>query len=377
MKILVTGDLAIAVPFDADLQIGDQIKKLFSDSDLNIVNLESPVTESNNGIHKTGPHLKGDKNAIEKTLDALKIDIAVLANNHMRDYGEKGIADTLDFLNKNKIRHTGAGMNLEEASKTLFIETKAGKIAIINFAENEWNSAKKNQAGTNPMDLITNAEQIAEAAKNADITLVIVHGGHENYELPSPETRKRYRFYAEQGADIVIAHHTHCISGFEIHKDIPIYYSLGNFLFPTKKQENEKWYQGLILQLEINKGNIEHQSIPVILDKKNHFFELANDAEKENINNRIIELNKIISNDLKLEEAWEKFVDKRKKEVSKIWSPLFFIKNKYLQLIINKLNIRFLNKKILSAQLSRIRCEAHREIAISTLEKYHSKNKLN
>lgn len=45
------------------------------------------------------------------------------------------------------------------------------------------------------------------------------------------ECRKQYRFYVEQGADIVVGHHTHCINGHEVHYGVPIYYSLGNFLF--------------------------------------------------------------------------------------------------------------------------------------------------
>ena len=61
---------------------------------------------------------------------------------------------------------------------------------------------------------------------------MIVHGGHECYNLPSPRMQKQYLFYADQGADIVVGHHTHCISGYEVYKGVPIYYSLGNFCLP-------------------------------------------------------------------------------------------------------------------------------------------------
>ena len=81
------------------------------------------------------------------------------------------------------------------------------------------------------MDIIDNTNQIREAKASHDKVIVIVHGGHEYYNLLSPRMQKQYRFYADQGADIVVGHHTHCISGNEIHNGVPKYYSLGNFLF--------------------------------------------------------------------------------------------------------------------------------------------------
>src|SRR5690606_22347516 len=105
----------------------------------------------------------------------------------------------------------------------------------------------------NPIDIIDNVKQINEARGIADYVFVIVHGGHEFFNLPSPRMQKLYRFYAEQGADIVIGHHTHCIGGYETYKGVPIYYSLGNFLF-TKQNPYEDWYLGLVLEVEIVEG---------------------------------------------------------------------------------------------------------------------------
>jgi len=69
------------------------------------------------------------------------VKIANLANNHITDYGEQGVADTLTFCNEQGLATVGAGMNLHEAAKTLFIDTPEGKIAVVNFAENEWVAA--------------------------------------------------------------------------------------------------------------------------------------------------------------------------------------------------------------------------------------------
>ena len=109
-------------------------------------------------------------------------------------------------------------------------------IFIFNFCENEWSIAESDNPGANPMDIIDNANQIKYARELADYVIVIVHGGHEYYNLPSPRMQKQYRFYADQGADIVVGHHTHCISGNEVYKGVPIYYSLGNFIFTKNKK---------------------------------------------------------------------------------------------------------------------------------------------
>lgn len=208
MKILITGDLVINREYIKS-NISDAVISLFNQSDLNIVNLEAPVTNSTSKILKTGPHLKSDKDSTLDILKALDIDVVTLANNHVMDYDEEGVANTLEFCKENNINTVGAGMNLREASQTLYLDSDEGKIAIINFAENEWASATDETAGAHPMDIIDNAKQIKNAKEKADFVFVIVHGGHEYYNLPSPRMQKQYRFYAEQGADIVVGHHTH------------------------------------------------------------------------------------------------------------------------------------------------------------------------
>src|SRR5690554_5548350 len=284
-SILIAGDLVIDQAYETS-NINSNVVDLFNNSDLNIVNLEAPVTASNSKIIKTGPHLKSNEKSTLEVLKVLRIDAVTLANNHLLDYDEKGVKDTLEFCENNKIHTIGAGMNLNEASKTKYFDTKEGKIALVNFAENEWSSATEETAGANPMDIIDNTNQIKEAKKNADFVFVIVHGGHEYYNLPSPRMQKQYRFYVDNGADLVIGHHTHCISGNEIYKGVPIYYSLGNFLF-TLPSRHEDWYKGIILEIRISKeGKIDIGQIYVKQSKNNFRLSLIKGKELELISNR-------------------------------------------------------------------------------------------
>src|SRR5690606_21014007 len=220
MKILITGDFVISQPYSAT-RISEEIKGLFAQSDYNIVNLEAPVTESNSKILKTGPHLKSEKESTLEILKALNINLCTLANNHVLDYDEQGVLDTINFCKENNIQTVGAGKNKEEAAKVFYLDSDVGKVAIINIAENEWASATDTTAGANGMDLIDDIKTIQEAKSQSDFVFLIVHGGHEYYNLPSPRMQKQYRFYVDNGADAVIGHHTHCISGMEIYKDKP------------------------------------------------------------------------------------------------------------------------------------------------------------
>src|SRR5690554_572148 len=370
-SILVAGDLVINQEYDVS-KLDKKLVSLFQKSDLNIVNLEAPVTASNSKILKTGPYLKAHEESTKKILKALNVDIVTLANNHVLDYDEKGVDDTLDFCRKNKIKTVGAGMNLEEAAKTLYVDTKEGKIALVNFAENEWASATDKTAGANPMDVIDNAKQIQNAREQADYVIVIIHGGHEYYNLPSPRMQKQYRFYAEQGADIIIGHHTHCISGKEVYKGVPIYYSLGNFLF-TNPSSFEDWYIGIVLELTIINGKLEVQLHPVKQTKEYFQISLPEGEEKQNVYNRIFKFDTVIEDSIKLNNEWKAYVDSKYRQYLNYWSPISFVNNLLLKSVLIKLGVSLINKKGIALKLNMLRCEAHKDMSKEFTLKYLKK----
>lgn len=363
MKLLITGDLVINQNYNIT-NIDASVISLFEQSSLNIVNLEAPVTDSVSKIDKTGPNLKSHKESTEEVLKALSVNIVTLANNHILDYDEQGVKDTLDFCEKIKVKTVGAGMNLQEASKILYIDTIEGKIAIVNFAENEWTSATEKTAGSNPMDLIDNFKKIKEAKEKADFVIVIVHGGNEYNHYPSPRMVKQYRFYAENGADAVIGHHTHCISGYETHNNVPILYSIGNFLF-TKKSTAQVWYTGLIASLNIQKGkNIQFNVIPIEQSEEAYKLSFPNESKSSTIYDQIEEINKVISDPMQLETKWQEFIKRVEPGFMKRISPLGGFKNRYINAILYKSGIykMFLNRVYLKEHLNRIRCEAHYDV---------------
>jgi len=371
MNILIAGDFFISDEYANKELLSQSVVDLFHKTDCLIVNLEAPLTDEKpeNKILKTGPHLRLSENTMLPYLKQLKIDVVTLANNHILDYGSLGLLDTFESLDKNKISYIGAGRKLNDATKPLTLEKDFLRIAIINFCEAEWSIAEYDSPGANPMNIIDNSIQIKKAKASHDKVIVIVHGGHEFYNFPSPRMQKQYRFYVDQGADIVVGHHSHCISGNEVYKGVPIYYSLGNLLFTINSLNNE-WYTGLVLELVISKGEIKHQVHPVKQEREGFNLSLLAGNEKEQILERIAKFNKIIQDKNQVNDQWNKFIEMNSDFYLDNWSLLSFVGNKYLREILRRLGIKFLNRKGASQFLNSLLCEAHRDMSIESLKKY-------
>lgn len=191
MKILVVGDFVPLGRVDKFIERGEyqnvfgEVQPLTAGVDYSIVNFESPVVldESTIPIEKNGPNLKCGSKAI----DAIKwagFDMVTLANNHFLDYGETGVDNTMKICRDKGLDTVGGGKNLYESQKVFYKEVEGQVLAVINCCEHEFSIATSTSAGANPLDPIQQYYQIREAREQADYVLVIVHGGHEYYQLP-------------------------------------------------------------------------------------------------------------------------------------------------------------------------------------------------
>ena len=259
--IFFSGDFAPRLRVNDVIMQGDysslfnDILPIIKESDIAITNLESPLIEEGKPIAKTGPNLKSPVKSIE-ALKFAGFDMVTLANNHMMDFGKDGLFSTIQICEKNDIKHIGAGLNNDEAKKIEYYDIKQKRIAFINCCENEWSTTQGNYPGCNPLNEIALFYQIQDAQANADYVILIIHGGHETYEYPSPRMKKLYRWFVDLGVDAVIGHHTHCFSGYEFYKNKPIVYSLGNFVFDGKNRKSF-WNKGAAATLIITGNDIK------------------------------------------------------------------------------------------------------------------------
>jgi poly-gamma-glutamate capsule biosynthesis protein CapA/YwtB (metallophosphatase superfamily) len=371
IKILFTGDFCPQLRVHELIEqkrydlIFNDFKKEMDGNVLNIVDLECPLTESNQKIHKTGPHLKASPKAVE-ALKYAGVNVVAMANNHIRDYGQEGLTETIRHCREAGISTVGVGSNLREASTPYYKEIEGQKIAIINITENEWSNTHGEEVGANPLDLVKNFNAIQEAKGQHDVVIVVFHGGNEFSELPSPRLKETFRFFVDAGASAVIAHHTHIVSGYEVYKGAPVFYSLGNFCFDWPGQRNSFWNIGFAVRLKLDKKQgISFDILPFKQNSETAGIHRLSDREKENFDSNLIRLNSIIADDQLLKKKFEVFCDE-KKIIYKIYMEPY--RNPWLASLYKRgLIPSFFSKQKRRLHLNIMRCESHRDVLLKAM----------
>ena len=344
-----------------------EIKSFFYGNHLNVIDLECPLTNSQSKIDKTGPHLKALPDTAE-ILDYLNCKLVATANNHFKDYGWEGMKDTYKALGKYGISSLGSGANLDEASK-FFIGIYDGlKVAFINAAEKEWSTTEDNTPGCNPLDTIGIYNTIQQAKKEADFTIIIAHGGHEHYNLPSPRIKQLYRFFIDAGAAAVIGHHTHIISAYEVYKNAPIFYSLGNFCFDWPGKRDDHWNYGMLVKLKLEKNKIIGFETHYVEQNNNEPIMRAVSQEKEKeLKTKQKYLNDIVLDDRLLSENFRTYTQSLQSLMNTWIQPY---KGKLLPSLHKKgLLPELMGKKKKKLLTVLIQCDSHRDVLLHAIDK--------
>jgi len=370
IKILVTGDFCPLNRVEKLIEEGDY-SAIFNDllpmikkSDLAITNLECPIAIEGVKIKKTGPHLKASGKAIE-ALTFAGFNLVTLANNHIMDYGVAGLNSTIEACKNSGIDCVGVGSNLQEARTPFYYEINGIRLAIINFCENEWATTSGKTPGANPLNPVANYYDIKEAKGKAHHVIIIVHGGHEHYSLPSPRMQETYRFFIDAGASVVIGHHPHCFSGYEIYREAPIFYSLGNFTFDLDNKQRTSWNMGYAVQLEVVEEGLSFSLQPYSQGDSQPGIRLLKAPEKEKIEKEISMLNDILRNEISLKQEFDTFTLKNKVIFESFIEPFNF--RPLSILYARNLIPSFLTTKKRNLLLNIVRCEAHRDLLIKIL----------
>ena len=372
INIILTGDFCPIGRIEK-LCLNNEFEKIYGnalpilkDKDLSIINLECPLTNTLNPIKKTGPNLIADPKCV-KGIKLGGFDIVALANNHILDQDKKGLRDTLQICKESGLKTVGAGENLATAMRPLYVTIKDKKIAILNFAEHEFSIATPKNGGAAPLNPIKNYHQIMEAKDASDIVIVIIHGGSEHYPLPSPRMVETYRFFANLGVTAIIGHHTHCSSGFEIYNGVPIFYSLGNFIFDWKDIKFKSWYKGYFIKLTIANNKVTNVALtPYYQCKNNPGLQLMDEDESTEFLEKIEEYSNIIQDSDLLGNKWFSFCESQKVNYLSILLSLNIVQRKLLKR--NLLPEFFLKKKRLIRLLNLVRCQAHRDVTLEMIK---------
>lgn len=245
-------------------------------SDLVIGNLEC-IAEGENGQNfLKKPRLKTNVETLNY-LSNLRLDIVTLAHNHIYDNLENGFKNTTDFLQQNNIYYLGSSLSKSQTNNVLEYNLKGKNIAFFNYVTHDTNPSLPSNAKVYPnMFSIENAVNDLKLHENADFRIILLHWGgkYEGNEYPGIDQPSIGKALINNGADLIIGHHSHTFQPFEKINGKYVFYSLGNFCFSdiyydnkVRKMNAARYRRSAIVHVDI-KNNELKVSIEGIINKK-------------------------------------------------------------------------------------------------------------
>jgi poly-gamma-glutamate capsule biosynthesis protein CapA/YwtB (metallophosphatase superfamily) len=298
-------------------KVADQLKK----GDIVFANLEAPITASTKSLTGLSQGGKWVLRSTPESFEAVRqggFNLLSLSNNHILDFYEKGLLDTMDLLDRQKIAYAGAGRNLEQAKKPVILERKGLKIGLIAYTDmadivykgspNLRFRAEEKRFGVSPLryDFSTRPakydykymkEEIGKLRNQVDILMVSFHWGMEESFRVLPQQVEFAHFLIDNGADVILGHHPHQFQGIELYKGKPILYSMGNFIFDQNDPENQ---ESFIVQMEFQAKKLAKlTALPVkTVDKAQVVPQTGKSAEE--MLNRQLALSKALKTECKI-----------------------------------------------------------------------------
>ena len=232
------------------------VKKILSEDDLTIANLEGTLTKASEKPDKSAQgnqafFFKGNPYYTE-ILKAGSIEAVNLANNHSMDFRAKGFTDTLDTLDH-------AGITSFGDDKITIHEVKGVKIGLIGV-----NTLGPLEEGVNLDNLKSDLDKNIKAFKKTTSLIVVsFHWGTEKKLTITQGQRELGRYAVDLGADLVLGHHPHVLQPYEIYQGKCIVYSLGNFVFGGNSNPEYRNTEIFQQNFTFEKGKLAKANTPV------------------------------------------------------------------------------------------------------------------
>jgi poly-gamma-glutamate capsule biosynthesis protein CapA/YwtB (metallophosphatase superfamily) len=211
-------------------------------------------------------------------LRAAGFDLMSLANNHVGDYGDRALRQTLSRFEVPGIKTVGAGRNLTAARRPVIIErdgVRIGFLAVDSIGETP--AATRTQAGTNRLNMPPRtgplnrsqlqriSSDIRALSNRVDVAVVLTHWGRQYTHRPESSQRVAAQAFADAGADLVIGGHPHWVQGLEMAGSAVVVHSLGNFIFDMDFQSKTR--EGIFLEIVLWDGAVKAvEPVPYLID---------------------------------------------------------------------------------------------------------------
>lgn len=258
-----------------------KIERLFQGQDLNIVNLEGPITGSPSVA--VGTEIE-DRNHFKFTFDPgvakgflqkNRISAVNIGNNHILNFGEKGLEETKNNLKNFGVEYFG---DPQDENNFLIKEINGLKIGMVNY--NQFSKISAVETG----------EKIKEVKKQSDLVVVYTHWGSEYQLTQNKSQEEKAHAFIEAGADLIIGSHPHVVQPLEIYQGKMIFYSLGNFIFDQYFSEDTKTMLAVGISIS---GNSTEAVLTPLYQGRDGQLELADENRRQGLLKRLAENSKV------------------------------------------------------------------------------------
>lgn len=246
----------IARPIAYDYIWGDALDEWRAAApDVRIINLETSITTSPD--HDRGKEIHYRMHpANVACLRAASIDVCVLANNHVLDWGRAGLEETLDTLDRAGVRVAGAGRDRSAADAPAIVERPGGRRVLVYGCGSEdsgiprtW-AAGERRPGVNLVPDLSPATaraigaRVARGKRPGDIAVVSVHwGSNWGYDVPVSHIAFAHAL-VDAGVDVVHGHSSHHARPIEIYRDRLVLFGCGDFINDYEGIAGHEHYRG-------------------------------------------------------------------------------------------------------------------------------------
>ena len=209
--------------------------------DARIINLETAITRSDDYARKSINYRMSPENA--DCLSAAGIDCCALANNHVLDWGQSGLLQTLATLKRLKIKAAGAGRNAVEAAAPAVLDLAAKpRVLVFSFGAvtsgipRSWAATAENP-GVNLLTRLSEAEALRAAEhilsikQPDDLAVVSLHwGSNWGYDISDEQQRFARTLIDSANVSILHGHSSHHARAIEVYRKRLILHGCGDFL---------------------------------------------------------------------------------------------------------------------------------------------------
>jgi poly-gamma-glutamate synthesis protein (capsule biosynthesis protein) len=257
----------------------DNVRSLFNDGDIVFGNLECSIMSEDSANGQEPKFFCAEPNVIEGLKNA-NFNVLSVANNHIMENTDVLFWNTVQLLRGNSIHPVGIANEIE------IIDVKGYKIAFLaySFIEDDIPNSGYNKIYSEEPIL----RDMQRIRSDVDLIIISLHWGYEYVPYPSPDQIRIGRKLVDAGADIILGGHPHVTQSYEIYKNRPIFYSLGNFIFdhtyiPTTQES-------FIAEITLDDSSLDLVNvniIPVVADESDYQPKLVCSPQAETIIKRV------------------------------------------------------------------------------------------